>query len=84
VNAASDAVLHFDVQFGDVVGFEGSVFLEILFGGGVDDVSDGEALDGFVLGTESAAVHADDGFDEPSVVFVATVVSTLDGHVVKL
>ena len=81
MNTAANAILHFDVQFGDDVGFEGPVLLQILFGGSVNDVPDGEALDGFVLGAESAAVHADDGFDEASVVFVAAVVSSLYRHV---
>jgi len=82
VDAAADAVLHFDVEFGDDVGFEGLVFFEIFLGGSIDDVSDVEALDGFVLGAELSAVDADDGFNVSSVVLVATVVSSLDGHVV--
>ena len=82
VNAAGDAVLHFDIEFGDDVGFEGLGFLEIFFGGGVDDISDGKPFDGFVLGAESSAVDADDGFDVSSVIFVPAVVSSLDGHVV--
>ena len=80
MNSTSDAVLHFDIEFGDNVGLEGSVFLEILFGGCIDDVSDSEALDGLVFGAKSAAIHADDSFYESSVVFVAAVVSALDGH----
>jgi len=80
VDSAADAVLHFDIEFRDDVCFEGSVFFKILFGGGIDDVSDGKALDGFILGAESATVNANDGFDEASVVFVSAVVSSLDGH----
>ena len=83
VDGAGDAVLHFDVELGDDVGLEGSVLLEVLLGGGVDDVADGEALDGLVLGAETAAVHANDGLDEPAVVLVPAVVSALDGHVVN-
>ena len=84
MNSTADAILHFDVEFGDDVGFEGSVFLKILFGRGINDISDGETLDGFVLGAEPAAVDADDGFDEASVVFVAAVVPSLYGHVVQI
>ncbi len=80
VDGAGDAVLHFDVELGDDVGLEGSVLLEVLLGGGIDDVPDGEALDGLVLGAESSAVDADDGLNESSVVFVSSVVSTLDRH----
>jgi len=83
VDGAGDAVLHFDVEFGDDVGLEGSVFLEVLLGGGVDDVPDSEALHCLVLGTEPAAVGADDRLDIAPVVFVATVVSALDWHVVN-
>jgi hypothetical protein len=82
VNSASNAVLHFDIEFRDNIGLESSVFLKILFGGGINDVSDGEAFDSFVLGTKSTAVDTDDGLDESSVVFVSTVVSSFDGHVV--
>ena len=83
MNSASNAVLHFDVELRDDIGFEGSVFLEILFGWGIDDVSDGKALDSFIFGTESAAIDTDNGFDISSVVFVSAVVSSLDGHVVN-
>ena len=82
VDSAPNTVLHFDVEFWDDVGFEGSVFFEIFFGWGIDDISDGESFDGFVFGAESAAVDADDGFDVASVVFVPAVVSTFDGHAV--
>ena len=83
VDGAGDAVLHFDVELGDNVGLEGSVLLEVILGRGVNDVSDSEALDGFILGAESAAVDTDDGLHESSVVLVSTVVSALDGHVVN-
>jgi hypothetical protein len=83
VDAAADAVLHFDVEFGDDVGLEGLVLLEIFLGRGVDNVSDVEALDGLILGAKFAAVDADDRLDVSSVVFVSAVVSSLDGHVVN-
>ena len=82
VDAAADAVLHFDIEFGDDVSFEGLVFFEILLGGSVDDVPDVESFNGFVLGAQTTAVHAHDWLDIASVVFVTTVVSSLDGHVV--
>lgn len=82
VDSATDAVLHFDVEFGDDVGFEGLVFFEILLGGSVNDVTDVETFDGFVLGAVPTAVHAHNGLDVASVVFVTTVVSSFDGHVV--
>jgi len=81
VDSASNTVLHFNIELGYDVSFEGSVFLKILFRGGINNVSDSKAFDSFVLGTESAAVDADYGFDEPSVVFVSAVVSSLDRHV---
>jgi len=84
VNSASNAVLHLDVEFRNDVGFKGSVFFKILLGGSIDDVADGEALDSLILGTESAAVDADNVLDVPSVVFVSTVISTFDGHVVNI
>lgn len=83
VNTTTNTVLHFDVEFGDNVGFESLIFLEIFFRGGIDDVSDVETLDGFVFGAQATAVDADDGLDIASVVFVTTVVSPLDGHVVN-
>jgi len=83
VNSAWDAVLHFDIEFRDDVGLKGSVFLEVLLGWGINNVSDGEALDSLVLRAKSATVHANDGLDVSSVVFVSSVVSTLDWHVVN-
>jgi hypothetical protein len=82
VDSATDAVLHFDVEFGDDVSFEGLVFFEILLGRGVNDVTDVETFDGLVLGAVPTAVHAHNGLDVASVIFVATVVSSFDGHVV--
>ena len=84
VDGAWDAVLHLDVELGDDIGLEGSVLLKVFLGWGINDVPDGEALDSLILGAESAAVDTDNGLDESSVVLVATVVSTLDGHVVNL
>ena len=81
MDGATNAVLHLDVELGDDVGLEGSVFLKVLLGGSIDDVADGEALNSLVLGAETSAVHADDGFNVPAVVFVAAVVSSLDWHV---
>jgi hypothetical protein len=83
VDSATDAVLHFDVEFGDDVSFEGLVFFEILLGGGVNDVTDVETFDGLVLGAVPTAVHAHNGLDVASVIFVATVVSSFDRHVVN-
>jgi hypothetical protein len=82
VDTASNAVLHFDIKLGDDIGLEGLVLLKILLGRGVDDVSDVEALDGLVLGAESAAVDADNRLNVASVVLVSTVISPLDWHVV--
>jgi hypothetical protein len=81
VNSATDTVLHLDVELGDDVSFKGSVLLKILFGWGINDISDGEALDSFVFRAESAAVDTDDGFNITSVVFISTVISSFDGHV---
>jgi hypothetical protein len=82
VNTAANAVLHFDIELGDDVGLEGLVLLQILFGRGIDDISDVKAFDGFVLGAVPTAVHAHDGLHVASVIFVPAVVSSFDGHVV--
>ena len=81
VDAAANAVLHFDVEFGNDVSFKGLVFFEILLGGSIDNVTDVEALDGLVLGAQFSAIDADNGFDVTSVVFVSAVISSLGGHV---
>lgn len=83
VNTASNAVLHFDVKFGNDVSLEGFVFLKIFLGRSVNNISDVEAFDGFILGAEFSTVDADDGLDVSSVVFVSSVISSLDGHVVN-
>ena len=81
MNCASDTVLHFDVEFRDHVGLESLVLFEILFGGCINNISDIEALDGFVFGAEFSAVGADNGFDISSVLFVPSMISSLDRHV---
>lgn len=83
MDATTDAVLHFDVEFGDDVCFESLVFFEILLGGGVDNISDVESFNGLVFGAETTAVHTHDGLYVASVLFVTTVVSPLDRHVVN-
>ena len=80
VDAATNAVLHLDVEFGNDVGFEGSVLLEIFLGGCVNNVTDGESLDGLVLRASSSAVDAHNSFDVASIVFVSAVISSLSGH----
>ena len=80
VNAAADTVLHLDVQLRDNILFESSILFEILFGWSVNDVSDGESLDGFVLGAFSSAVDADNGLDMASVVLVSSLISSLLRH----
>jgi hypothetical protein len=80
VDGATDAVLHFKIELGDDVEFESSIFLQILFGGLIDDVSDGESFDSLVLGTMSTTVDTNDGSDVSSVIFVTTVVSSLLWH----
>jgi len=83
VDSTSDTVLHFDVKLRNDVGFEGSIFLKIFLGRGINDVTNGETLDSFIFGTKSSAVDADDVLDVPSVVFVSSVISTFDRHVVN-
>lgn len=80
VDGATDAVLHFDIELGDDVVLEGSVLLEVLLGRSIDDVPDGEPLDGLILGAESPAVAADDGVGVSPVVFVPPVISSLLRH----
>ena len=81
MDGATDTVLHFEIKFGDDVELEGSVFLEVLFGGLIDDVPDSEPFDSLVFRAVSSAVDADDGSNVASVVFVSTVISSLLGHV---
>ena len=84
MDSASDAVLHLDVEFGDDISLEGSVFLKIFLGWGIDNVTNGETLNSFVLGTVTSAVYTDDTLDKPSVVFISAVISPLYGHVVNI
>jgi len=81
VNPATNAVLHFDVQLRNDIGLEGSVLLEILLGGSIDDVSNGKAFDSLILRTESSTVDANNGLDEASVIFVPAMISAFDDHV---
>ena len=80
MDAATNAVLHLDVELRDDVGLEGSVLLEILFGGCINNVADGESFDSFVLGASSTAIDTHNSFDMASIVFVSAVISSLCGH----
>jgi hypothetical protein len=53
--------------------------LKITNSGTLDHVTDGETLDGLVLGDAASAVEAADRLDVATSVLVATVVSSLGG-----
>ena len=56
------------------------VLLEIVEGGGVNDVADGEPLDGLVLGDAAAAVEAADSPGMTTALLGTTSVSSLESH----
>lgn len=80
VNGAGDTVLHFNIELGDDIVVESSLFFKILLGRSVDNVLNIESLDGFVLGASSSAVRADNTFNMSSVVLISTLISSLLWH----
>ena len=59
---------------------KGRVLLEIVEGGGVNDVADGESLDRLVLGDAATAVEAADSSGVTTALLGTTSVSSLESH----
>jgi len=79
VDAARHAVLHLDVDLGqvEVLDIVGRVLLDISSGRGINHLSHLEALDGLVLGNASGAVNAPDHIRMTLVLLPPSVVSSL-------
>ena len=75
-----DAVVHFEVQFWQLVLLVGAGVFDITQRRGVDDVTDNEALDGLVLGDGLAGAHTADALDVSAALFVPSVIASFDGH----
>lgn len=80
VNGAGNTVLHFNIELGDDIGVESSLFFEILLGGSIHNVLNIESLHGFVLRASSSAVGAHDALDVSSVVLISALISSLLWH----
>lgn len=82
VDGAGDAHAGLHVELGEreALVVDGRVLGDIAGGGLVEHVADDEALDGLVLGGETAAVGAVSGGGATTGVLGAAVISTLTGH----
>ena len=80
MNSTTDAVLVLGVELGDFEGVESLGLDDISLGGGINNVSDGESLDSFVLGDLPGTVGTGNSFDTASVGFSSTGVSSLSSH----
>ena len=82
VNGSFDAVVHFDVQFGDLVVFVHTGIHDISHGGGVYNVFDKKAFDGFVFGDHFGGRIATNRFDVSagSRGAISSVISSFDSH----
>ena len=82
VNGSFDAVVHFDVQFGDLVVFVHTGIHDISHGGGVYNVFDKKAFDGFVFGDHFGGRIATNRFDVSagSSGAISSVISSFDSH----
>mmetsp|Transcript_26785 Transcript_26785/g.47614 ORF Transcript_26785/g.47614 Transcript_26785/m.47614 type:complete len:88 (-) Transcript_26785:101-364(-) len=80
MDGSFDAVKHFQVKFGKLVFLVGRGLLDITQGGGIDNVSYDEALDGLVFGNGLAGGNATNAFDVAASVFVAAVIASFDSH----
>ena len=79
VNTARDAVLLLDVDLGqvEVLGVVSRVLLDISPGGGIDQLSHLESLDGLILGHNTGAVDASNDVSVSLVLLSSSVVSSL-------
>ena len=82
VDSAGDAhtSLHVELGESEALVIDGGGFGNITSGGGVEHVTNNEALDGLILGGEAAAVGAVGGGGAATRVLGAAVISTLAGH----
>ena len=80
VDPAANAVLHLDIQLRDNILLKSPIFLQIFLWWCINDIPDGESLDGLILGAEPATVHAHDGLNVTPVVFIPSLISSLLRH----
>jgi len=80
VNGGLDAVVHLDVKLGHVVVLVDGGLADVTEGGGVDDVSDDEALDRLVLGDGLAGGHTAHALHVSAALLVSSVAASFYGH----
>lgn len=82
VNGTRDAVLHLQVQLGQVVaGVENTGIRNITDSSRLDHIPDDESLHGLVLGGHTAAVRAPDDTGVSTALLVPSVIASLGAHV---
>ncbi len=82
VDSTGDAhtSLHVELGESEALVIDGGGFGNITSGGGVEHVTNNEALDGLILGSEAAAVGAVGGGGATTRVLGASVISALTSH----
>ena len=82
MDGASDAhtSLHVELGESEALVIDSGVLSNITSGGGVEHVADNEALNGLILGSETAAVGAVGGGGTSTRVLGTSVITALTGH----
>ena len=82
VDSGLDAVEHLDVELGEGVVLVGGSLADVTEGGGIDNVTDDEPLDGLVLGDGLSGGNAPDTLDVSPSLLVTSVSPSFDSHIV--
>jgi hypothetical protein len=78
-----DTIIHFEIEFRELVFLVGRSFLNVSQRRGIDNVSNNEPLNGLVLGNGFSGRHATNALDVTASVLIATVIASLDSHFVR-
>lgn len=80
MDGSLDAVIHLQVQLGELVFLVSRSFLDITQRRSVDNVSDDKALDRLILGNGLASGNASHALDVPASLLVSSVIASFDSH----
>ena len=83
MHSSFHAVVHFQVQLGQLVFLVGTGLLNVSQRRGIDNIADNEALDRLVLGDSLSSRDASDTLDVAAALLITTVIAAFDSHTVK-
>jgi hypothetical protein len=80
MDSGLNTVIHFQVQLGELVLLVSRCFLDISQRRSIDNVTDDESLDGFILRDGLSSGNTANTLDVSSSLLVTSVIASLDSH----